>query len=95
MAIGKLIVSYLYYNHRNPINIILMLAVRLPENLEHRLEALAKATGRTKSYYAREAIKEHLDDLEDIYLAEKALEDIPAGRAKVISSDEFWDAVDD
>ena len=33
-----------------------MLAVRLPEELEQRLEALAKATGRTKSYYAREAI---------------------------------------
>ena len=72
-----------------------MLAVRLPEELEQRLEALAKATGRTKSYYAREAIQEHLDDLEDIYIAEKALEDIRAGRSKVIDSKEFWDALDD
>jgi len=67
-----------------------MLAIRLPENLEKRLDALAKATGRTKSYYAREAIEEHLDDLEDIYIAEKALEDIRAGRAEVIDSKEMW-----
>lgn len=72
-----------------------MLAVRLPEELEQRLEALAKATGRTKSYYAREAIQEHLDDLEDIYIAEKAMEDIRVGRSKIVSSKEFWDALDD
>ena len=57
-----------------------MLAIRLPEEIEKRLEVLAKATGRTKTFYAREAILEYLDDLEDIYLAEKRLEDIRAGR---------------
>ncbi|MFP3427199.1 TraY domain-containing protein, partial [Pseudoalteromonas sp. SIMBA_162] len=36
-----------------------MLAIRLPNDIEERLEALAKATGRTKTYYAREAILEH------------------------------------
>jgi len=61
-----------------------MLAIRLPEDIENRLEALAKATGRTKTYYAREAIIEHLGDLEDIYLAEKRLEDIRSGRTKTI-----------
>ncbi len=59
-----------------------MLAIRLPADIESRLEALAKATGRTKTFYAREAILEHLDDLEDIYLAEKRLENIRAGRSK-------------
>lgn len=59
-----------------------MLAIRLPADIESRLEALARATGRTKTFYAREAILEHLDDLEDIYLAEKRLEDIRAGRSK-------------
>ena len=59
-----------------------MLAIRLPAEIEARLEALAKATGRTKSFYAREAILEHLDDLEDIYLAEKRLEDLRAGRSR-------------
>ena len=47
-----------------------MLAIRLPEEVERRLEKLAKRTGRTKTYYARQAILEHLDDLEDLYLAE-------------------------
>ena len=48
-----------------------MLALRLPEELERRLAALAQRTGRSKSFYAREAITEHLDDLEDAYLAEE------------------------
>jgi RHH-type rel operon transcriptional repressor/antitoxin RelB len=50
-----------------------MLALRLPSDIEARLDALAKATGRTKSYYARQAILEYLDDLEDLYLAEQRL----------------------
>ena len=56
-----------------------MLAIRLPEDLEKRLEALAKRTGRTKTYYVREAIVEHLDDLEDLYLAEARLEALRRG----------------
>ncbi len=46
-----------------------MLAIRLPPEIEKRLEALAKRTGRSKTYYAREAILGYLDDLEDYYLA--------------------------
>jgi len=59
-----------------------MLAIRLPADIENRLEALAKATGRTKTFYAREAILEHLDDLEDLYLAERELEAIRSGQSK-------------
>lgn len=62
-----------------------MLAIRLPEAIEKRLDRLAKRTGRTKTYYAREAILAHLDDLEDIYQAESALQDIRTGRKKTIS----------
>ena len=47
-----------------------MLAIRLPEDIETRLTALAAETGRTKTALAREAIVEYLDDLEDYYLAE-------------------------
>lgn len=50
-----------------------MLAVRLDDGVERRLEALAARTGRTKTFYAREAIETHLDDLEDFYLAEERL----------------------
>ena len=46
-----------------------MLALRLPPEIEQRLDALAKKTGRSKSYYAREAILRHIEDIEDYYLA--------------------------
>ena len=61
-----------------------MLAVRLPADIETRLDDLARSTGRTKTFYVREAILEHLDDLEDLYLAESRLLDIRAGRSKTI-----------
>jgi len=62
-----------------------MLALRLPEEIEIRLEKLAKSTGRTKSFYAREAIIEHLADLEDLYLAEKRLEKVRTGKSKTFN----------
>ncbi|MBU6225714.1 MAG: TraY domain-containing protein [Burkholderiales bacterium] len=62
-----------------------MLALRLPEEVENRLEKLAKSTGRTKSFYAREAIVEHIADLEDLYLAEKRLIKTRNGKSKTFS----------
>ena len=62
-----------------------MLALRLPEEIEIRLEKLAKSTGRTKSFYAREAIVAHLADLEDLYLAEKRLAKVRNGKSKTFS----------
>ena len=50
-----------------------MLALRLPPRIEKRLDSLAKKTGRTKSFYAREAILRHLEDLEDYHLARRRL----------------------
>jgi RHH-type rel operon transcriptional repressor/antitoxin RelB len=50
-----------------------MIAVRLQPEIEERLAALAKRTGRTKTFYIREAITEHLEDLEDVYLMERVL----------------------
>ena len=47
-----------------------MLAIRLPDAIEDRLNTLATETGRTKTALAREAILEYIDDLEDFYLAE-------------------------
>ena len=58
-----------------------MLAVRLPPEIEARLEALAKKTGRTKTFYVREAILEHLGDLEDVYLAEKRVKALEGGKS--------------
>jgi RHH-type rel operon transcriptional repressor/antitoxin RelB len=65
-----------------------MLAIRLPETIEKRLDRLAKRTGRSKTYHAREAILRHLGDLDDIYLAEKALNAIRPGRSRTIPLEE-------
>lgn len=56
-----------------------MLALRLPDEIEQRLADLAAKTGRSKSFYAREAILEHLEELEDAYLAAERLKE-PAKR---------------
>ena len=50
-----------------------MLTLRLPADIEKRLDSLAKRTGRSKSSYVREAILRHLEDLEDFYLARRRL----------------------
>lgn len=47
-----------------------MLAIRLTPDIEARLNRLTQVTGLTKTALAREAIQEHLDDLEDYHLAE-------------------------
>lgn len=60
-------------------------SIRLPEGIEKRLEYLASQTGRTKSFYVKEAIVDRLNEIEDIYLSEKRLEDIRSGITQTIS----------
>lgn len=56
-----------------------MLALRLSSQIEERLEALANKTGRTKSYYAKLAIEEFLEDQEDYFIAvERLRENLPS-----------------
>lgn len=62
--------------------------IRIPKEIETRLSFLSEQTGRTKSFYIKEALLEHIADLEDIYIAEKRLEDIRAGRTKTVSLQE-------
>ena len=57
-----------------------MLAVRLDPDLEARLDAVARRTGRSKSYYAREALLEKIEELEDLALLEEALKDPDYGK---------------
>ena len=38
----------------------------------------------SKTFYMIEAINEHIDDLEDLYLAEQRLIDIRSGKSKTI-----------
>lgn len=51
-----------------------MLAIRISHDVEHRLQQLALRTGRTKTYYAREALLRFIEDMEDEYLAISRLE---------------------
>ncbi len=60
-------------------------SLRLPEDVAGRLESLAAKTGRSKTFYMIEAIREHLDDLEDLYLAEQRLINLRAGKSDTIS----------
>jgi RHH-type transcriptional regulator, rel operon repressor / antitoxin RelB len=66
-----------------------MLAIRLPPEIEKRLTALAKKSGRTKTFYAREAILQHLEDLEDAYIGEKALREFEKSGENAIPIEEI------
>jgi len=68
-----------------------MLALRLPPDSEDRLAELARRTGRTKSFYAREAILTHLEDLEDSYLAQSRAEEFHGSGEASIPLDELMD----
>ncbi|QWE17914.1 type II toxin-antitoxin system RelB family antitoxin [Polynucleobacter corsicus] len=65
-----------------------MLAIRLPKEIELRLDNLAKATGRTKTFYAREAILAYVEDMEDLYLADKSMRALKSGKVKAIPLDQ-------
>ena len=68
----------------------MILSVRIEEVLGERLERLAQYTHRSKSFYVKEALMNYMDNLEDIYIAEKRLEDLRAGRETVLSSQDMW-----
>lgn len=63
-----------------------MLAIRLSDEIEARLDSLAKQTGRTKIFYAREAILTHLEDLEHYYLSAETAARVRRGDELVHSS---------
>lgn len=59
-------------------------SIQLPEDVSTRLEALVQLTGRSKTFYLIEAIREHLDDLEDIYIAEQRLIAYREGKTQAV-----------
>ena len=71
------------------------LNLRIEESLDHRLEVLAKRTGRSKAFYAAEAIEGFLDDQEDYFLAKDALAEFrnEDDSAMVLHEDIDWDAL--
>lgn len=63
-------------------------SIRLPDEINERLDFLARQTGRTKAFYIREALAEMIDDLEDYYLAADILERIRKGKESTYSATE-------
>jgi RHH-type transcriptional regulator, rel operon repressor / antitoxin RelB len=55
------------------------ISLRLPADVDTRLAALSALTGRSKTFYAVEAIVEHIDDLEDAHLSAEILTRVRAG----------------
>ncbi len=66
-----------------------MISLPLPPEVEERLVSLARTTGRSKSFHIREAILEHLEDLEDTYLAQEALEEHVRSGGRTVSTREL------
>lgn len=71
------------------------ISLRLDPDIEARLTHLAQATGRSKTFYLRKLIEEHLEEMEDAYLAEHALEQLRQGRDRVMSAEGFWRELED
>ena len=58
------------------------ISLRLSPETEARLSNLAAKTGRTKTFYATQAVEAYLEDLEDAYLADKVLARVRSGAEK-------------
>lgn len=65
--------------------------VRLPVDLVKRYDNLAKATGRSRTYYVTEALEESIAQLEYQYGLLKKVEDYRAGRLETVSIDQLED----
>ena len=63
-----------------------MLGIRLDESTEKRLIKLCEKTGHTKTYFARKALKDFLDDREDYLLAAAELDN----EEPHLTHDDIW-----
>lgn len=65
-----------------------MINFRADDELDARLTKLAKLTGRTKTFYVREALEQQMDDLEDIFLADQVMGRVRSGQERTVSIDD-------
>jgi RHH-type rel operon transcriptional repressor/antitoxin RelB len=63
-------------------------SLRLPDDLASRLKNLSQLTKRSKTFYMLEAIREHLDDLEDLYISEERMVLVRSGKSELIPLEE-------
>lgn len=64
-------------------------SIRLNDDLDARLERIARLTGRTKSFYVKQALEDQIQDLEDLYLARRVAKRVADGRERVIPLEEL------
>lgn len=63
-------------------------SVRMSDKTAEKLDKLSRLTGRSKSYYLREAIETSIDQLLYEYTLLSEIEEIRAGKAKTYSLEE-------
>jgi RHH-type rel operon transcriptional repressor/antitoxin RelB len=63
-------------------------SIEIPCDVENRLNRLVQATGHDQAFYVIEALREHLDDIEDAYLAASIADEVKAGRMRTYSIEE-------
>ena len=65
------------------------LSIRMDPAIDTRLERLARLTGRSKSFYVKQAIEDQLEDLEDLYLAQRVAQRVAEGHERLITLEEL------
>lgn len=65
------------------------ISVRLDSEISERLNILSQLTGRSKSYYIKEAVEQRLDEMELIYLAQSRSENLRSGKSHTVSWEEL------
>ncbi len=65
------------------------LSIRIDKKLDLRLTRIAKLTGRTKSFYLRQALAEQIEDLEDFYVAQKVSARLATGKESTVALEDL------
>jgi RHH-type rel operon transcriptional repressor/antitoxin RelB len=64
--------------------------IKLPDDTIERLAALSQRTGKDLTDYVVQAVEHLLEDMEDLRLAEEAMQRVRSGESEVITGEEFW-----
>ena len=64
------------------------ISLELPDDLAERHNALRELTGQNEQHHLIGALREYLQDLEDLYAAEQIAENIDSGRTYTVPLDD-------
>lgn len=67
------------------------ISIRLTPDDENRLETLARRTGRSKTFYVREAIHQHLGELEEQFWEDSVVQEWESSGKQSRPAQELWD----